>query len=183
MIKDKERVTVMNCADWAERRRAGFFAATTYDLKEEVFFQNAYATLHALKSAVPSVASFIESMRLGTEAAAIMPASFLPYLSPDEDATVKDWVARGVSLLDLSKKADVVLGESQDTLTITWNGITAYVSEILRADLDGDGVEDLLYSYYSRVHKGTFGAGHVGVLTRRSDSAMLEEIVVPAMTP
>jgi hypothetical protein len=182
MVKDEDRATVVNCADWAKHRRAGYFTVTTYHIKEEVFFQTAYATLRALEIAAPSATSFIRSTKLTLEAASILPAS-LPYWSPDAKRLVDDWVARKVSLQQLSRTAGVILEESERGLTITWEGMTAYVSEILRADLDGDGVEDILYSYYSRVHQGTFGAGHVGVMTRRSNEALLEEIVVPAMVP
>ena len=41
--------------------------------------------------------------------------------------------------------------------------------ELLRADFNGDGIEDILvYSYYTI--GGTFGYGDVFVLTRRGES-------------
>jgi HNH endonuclease len=182
MVKDKERVAVLNCADWAKYRRAGFYAATTYDIKEEAFFSDAYATLRALEVATPSATSFIGPIHFTSEFAGVFPASLLPRLSPDDGILVTRWIAEGVSLLDLSRNNGVILGEHQGALTITWESMTAYVSEILRADLDGDGIEDILYSYYSRVHQGTFGAGRVGVLTRRSDTALMEELMVDSMS-
>jgi hypothetical protein len=183
MSRGHESVEVVTGADWSERRRTGFRATTTYDIKEETFFKTAYATLRALETASPSLVSFIPAMPFGADGAPFLPASLLPYLSPDAGAKVENWIARRVPLDALAKTEGVTLEHSGGGLMITWNRMTAYLTEVLRADLDGDGVEDLLYSGYSRVHEGTFGAGHIGVLTRRSNDALFQEILIPQLQP
>jgi hypothetical protein len=183
MSRDNEHATVVSCANWAELRRAGFCPMTTYDIKEEALFKDAYATLRALELATPAATSFLRTIHLNTEAAAFLPASLLPCLSSDADAMIQRWTAESVSLLDLSRKEGVELEATGDGLSITWDGMSAYLHEILRADLDGDGLEDLVYSCYYRVNRGTFGAGNVGVLTRRSSCAMLEPISIAALYP
>ena len=47
--------------------------------------------------------------------------------------------------------------------------------EVMRMDLQGDGIEDILLYGYDRAIGGTFGAGFTMALTRKSPTGVLEE--------
>jgi hypothetical protein len=48
------------------------------------------------------------------------------------------------------------------------------LKELLRADIDGDGIEEILIQYYTYAVGGTFGYGFVGTLHRSGPDAMFE---------
>jgi hypothetical protein len=56
-------------------------------------------------------------------------------------------------------------------IDVEFDGTSVAIREMMRADLDGDGCEDLLVSIYVRVLGGTFGEGQPpAVLARRGPS-------------
>jgi hypothetical protein len=73
----------------------------------------------------------------------------------------------GVSISDLIAQERVkIISSSPQSLTLHYNYMGLYLNEILRADLNDDGVEDLLIGSYKWTLEGTFGAGSTKVLTR-----------------
>jgi hypothetical protein len=52
------------------------------------------------------------------------------------------------------------------SITLHYDGMGLYLNEILRADLNDDGIEDLLVGSYQWALEGSFGAGYAVALTR-----------------
>ena len=70
---------------------------------------------------------------------------------------------RVASLAEEVKVEEVVLEDEDDG---------CMYMELMRADMTGDGNEDILVFVYDYATRGTFGAGSTGILSRGSDDAM-----------
>ncbi len=69
--------------------------------------------------------------------------------------------------LDLIAEGRVkIVSSSPLSLTLHYDGMGLYLNEILRADLNDDGVEDLLVGRYEWALERTFGTGSTIALTR-----------------
>jgi len=146
----------------------GCYAYTTFDMKMEAFFKNADGMLTALEACRPSAHSFTRSPRCGLCDIDLLPSSLLAYLGEGDQP--KSIIAAYPTIGEVvrANKARVVQ-VSSFALTIEFEGTGTHMREILRADLDGDGYEDLLVTDYISAVGGTLGAGQKPIaLARRS---------------
>jgi hypothetical protein len=163
----EEKIEVKSCREWAEAVRDGYYALTTYDIKEETYFRRVYALVIALAKARVAKYSFITEQRVSIANFDLLPVTLLPALSGDDIGELQRFQSEGVHIRDLIEQGKVkVVSSSPLSLTLHYNYMGLYLNEILRADLNDDGVEDLLIGIYSWALDGTFGAGGTVALTR-----------------
>ncbi len=168
-----DKIVVLNCRDFFDAKSKGYYSATTYDMKMESFFNRTCGVLKALCKATSPKTSFISSPRVGVHDIALLPVSFLPAMCGDaieelrldasKGTTVKDYVASG-----FAKVADV----SQHSISLEYAHMEATLYESFRADIDGDGIEDILVFYYNRAIGGTFGYGDVLIISRLGETEL-----------
>jgi hypothetical protein len=97
----------------------------------------------------------------------LLPVTLLPALSVDSVEELQRFRSEGVGIPDLIAQGRVkIVSCSPLSLTLHYDYMGLYLNEILRADLNGDGVEDLLIGSYEWALRGTFGAGCTIALTR-----------------
>lgn len=163
----EEKIEVKTCHEWAEAVRDGYYALTTYDIKEETYFKRVYALVIALAKAKVPKHSFISEQRVSIANFDLLPVTLLPALSGDDVEELQRFESEGVHIRDLIEQGRVkVVSSSPLSLTLHYNYMGLYLNEILRADLNDDGVEDLLLGIYSWTLEGTFGAGGTVALSR-----------------
>jgi hypothetical protein len=68
----------------------------------------------------------------------------------------------------------VIEQRSRHYLSLVYEGMGKVYWEFLRADLNGDGIEDILLSTYEYATHGTFGFGDVMLITRLSEDSKFE---------
>jgi len=164
---EEEKIEVRSCREWAEAVRDGYYALTTYDIKEETFFKRVYALVVALAKAKTPKRSFITEQRVSIANFDLLPVTMLPALCSDNVEELQRFYSEGVTISDLIAQGRVkVVSSSPLSLTLHYDYMGLYLNEILRADLNDDGVEDLLVGRYSWALEGTFGAGGTIALTR-----------------
>lgn len=170
MVKEvsaEEKIEVRTCREWAEAVLDGYYALTTYDIKEETFFKKVYALIIALARARVPKYRFISDQRVSIANFDLLPVTLLPALSSDSLEELQRFESDGVHMPDLIAQGRVrVVSSSPLSLTLHYDYMGLYLNEILRADLNDDGVEDLLLASYEWALEGTFGAGGTVVLTR-----------------
>lgn len=160
---------VRTCREWATAVRQGYGPQTNYDVKEQAFFIRAYAFLRAILAAAPADTTFISCPEVGVGDIGLLPIMLLPYLSGDQERELKALDEAGMTVRDLVSEGRVTINErSQHSLSLTFDGMGTSYWEILRADLNSDGIEDILVDSYSHALGGTLGYGEVAVLTRLS---------------
>ncbi len=97
----------------------------------------------------------------------LLRVSLLPVLSGDSVEELQRFSSEGVGISDLIAQGRVkIVSSSPLSLTLHYDYMGLYLNEILRADLNYDGVEDLLIGSYEWALEGTFGAGSTIALTR-----------------
>lgn len=164
---EEEKIGVRTCREWAEAVREGYYALTTYDIKEETFFKRVYALVVALAQAKAPKYKFISDQKVSIANFDLLPVTILPALSSDSVEELQRFKSDGVHIPDLIGQGRVkVVSSSPLSLTLHYDYMGLYLHEILRADLNDDGVEDLLLGTYEWALEGTFGAGGTVALTR-----------------
>ena len=172
-----ERRAVKTCREWADARNEGYCAMTTYDIKEEAFFKRAYSTIQAFSRASIADSSFVDVWQAGLDSLDLLPVTLLPALSSEGVETPAALDVQGASVGDLMRTREVKVDQAaRNYLSLTYRYMGKAFWAILRADLNGDGIEDVLVSTYEWATQGTFGAGHVTVLTRRGADRRFEVV-------
>jgi hypothetical protein len=166
-LPNERKIEARTCREWAEAVRNGYYALSTYDIKEETFFKRVYALVIALAKAKVPKYRFISDQGASIANFDLLPITLLPALSGDSVEELQRFKSDGVSISDLIAQGRVkVVSSSPLSLTLHYDYMGLYLNEILRADLNDDGVEDLLIGSYEWAIEGTFGAGCTIVLTR-----------------
>jgi len=166
-LSDEEKMEVHTCREWAEAVRDGYCALSTYDIKEETFFQRVYALVVALAQAKVPQHRFISDLKVSIANFDLLPVTLLPTLSVDSVEELQRFRSEGIGIPDLIAQGRVkIVSSSPLSLTLHYDDMGLYLNEILRADLNSDGVEDLLIGSYEWALRGTFGAGCTIALTR-----------------
>jgi hypothetical protein len=107
----------------------------------------------------------------------LLPVTLLPQYgdgSPSEDE-LSAMDREGFTIADLVKKHEVVIEQkNRHYLSLVFRGMGKVYWEFLRADLNGDGIEDILLSTYEYATQGTFGYGDVMLITKLSADSKFE---------
>ena len=101
-----------------------------------------------------------------------MPAILAPGISwgPKEDNHL---LREAKSLQDLvDAKYLRIRRATNGAIVLEGDGAGSFYTELMRADITGDGTEDILVFVYDYATQGTFGAGRTGILLRESRDAM-----------
>ena len=161
----EEKMQVRTCREYRAALAAGYYARTTYDMKSEAFLKAVNAVLSAVEAVRLPTVSFINKPFRGVADIDLLPVTILPTISPDDEEAIKQM--SGLSLGDLIGKGELkILKASSNEISIEWRwGLM--LRELCRADLDGDGIEDILCEWYCWAVGGTMGFGSVVVLSRR----------------
>jgi len=166
-LSNEAKIEVHTCHEWVEAVRDGYHALTTYDIKEETFFKRIYALVVALAQAKIPKHRFISDLNVSIENFDLLPVTLLPALSSDSLDELLRFKSAGVGIKDLVAQGRVkIISSSLLSLTLHYDSMGLSLNEILRADLNDDGVEDLLVGSYEWAIEGTFGAGCTIALTR-----------------
>jgi hypothetical protein len=121
--------------------------------------------------AQPARVSFIREPRTGIIDLKYMPVSLLPkgQISREDDGCK--------TLEEVQSNGNLkVVSSTSHSLHIEYAFFSRIIVEIMRADLDEDGVEDLLVYWYDSSLQGTYGNGGTFVLTRRTADGPFERL-------
>jgi hypothetical protein len=165
--------TVATCRQFDAAERDGYEFTSNFDNKMSGFLVRACGLLDAVISARPAVHSFVDSPRvgvgdIGSISSAVLPA--FPWESDDETARR---ARRSIAELVREQRCTVTERTSLE-LRIRCGNMLLALEELLRADIDDDGYQDILVSPYIGALDGTFSYTAPDVyLTRTSPHALL----------
>ena len=142
LINDKdEKIHVRTCREYESAREQGYFGGPgTPSITKSILFGRQCDLLKALQTATTPQKSFISSPRVGAANLELLPYSLFPlgFESRESNATYQSKVKDGVL---------IVKNVSQNLLRIEApKDMGQELAEMVRADFNGDGIEDILFS-------------------------------------
>lgn len=173
---------VRSCTDYQNALRDGFFARTNFETKMSVFFDHQCGTLSALARATLPATSHISEPRVGLADMHLLPFSLFPDVAAgSEDGRENN----GSSYADKVEAGALVIRRVSSHLLVVEEpeGMGQQLIEVVRADFDGDGLEEMLVHEYSWATHGTLGFGGAFLLGRRTPDGPLESAPLPAPLP
>ena len=165
----KETVCIKTCQEFFEAKKLGFYALTTYAMKVESKFNQTCGIVESFSKARVPQESYISNSRIGLVDLNFLPISILASLSssPEDNEEKIIAIASGKSVQDWVDEGLVKIKKvTQHSIHIEHNQMGQILSELLRADFNNDGVEDVLIFSYAYAIKGSFGYGNVLTITR-----------------
>lgn len=165
-----EKVFVRTCREYEQAISQGFFAQSTFDIKMSSWFEHQCGLLSALQAADTPSESFIENPKVSIVDLSLMPFSLFPVIG-DVDGEIDPSISYQDKVTDGSL---IIRRVSQNLLSVESGGMGQQLIEVVRADLNGDGIEDILLFEYCYATEGTFGFGGVKMITRLKPTGMFE---------
>lgn len=170
-----ETVCIKTCQELFEAKKQGFYALTTYAMKIESYFNETCGIVKWLSKATQPQKSYINNPRIGLIDLKLLPISILASLSSsledNEEKTIG--IANGESVQDWVDKGLVKIKEVTQYSIHLEHETGQIIRELLRADFNNDGVEDILIYSYAYALGGSFGYGDVLILTRYDNKQSL----------
>jgi hypothetical protein len=163
---------VRTCEEYWSAIADGFYALTTFAMNMQTYFQQYCGLLSALSRATLPLYSHLD--RVGLPDLHLLPFSLFPDWAEVRGETIvhtgtyRDRVIDGRLLIkDLASRLLRVESPS---------GLGQLLLEVVRADFNGDGAEELLLYYSVYATQGTFGYGGITILGRESDEAAFQVV-------
>jgi hypothetical protein len=164
-------LTVRTCREYRAACASGYYPGTNFAIKMDAFLSAVNAVLSAVTRAKIASVTFLNNPHVGVADLHLLPPNVLPMLGPKEQYPQKDLETRSLAELARAGRLHIVT-VSSTRLQFEWGHSGAVLSELLRADLDDDGIEEILVQYYTYAVGGTLGFGSIGVLRRVGPSEM-----------
>ncbi|MDF5740364.1 hypothetical protein [Nostoc sp. S13] len=170
-----ETVFIKTCQEFFEAKKLGFYALTTYAMKMESKFNETCGIVESLSKARVPLQSYISNPRIGLVDLNFLPISILASLSssPEDNEENIIAIATGKSVQDWVDEGLVKINKvTQHSINIE-HKMGQILSELLRADFNNDGVEDILIFSYAYAIGGSFGYGNVLTITKHHTNEKL----------
>jgi hypothetical protein len=135
------------------------------------FFDLPLAVFTAMERAQPAPISFIREPRTGIIDLKYMPVSMLPL----GETSREDGGCKTLEEVQSNGKLKVISSTSH-SLHIEYEHFSRMIVEIMRADLNEDGIEDILVYARDSSLQGTYKNGGTFILTRRAADAPFERL-------
>jgi 5-methylcytosine-specific restriction endonuclease McrA len=168
---DGRRREIRTTREYRDAIAQGFIPTCNAMVKIATLFDLPLAVFTAIEQAQPARVSFIREPRTGIIDLKYMPVSMLPKGQiSQEDGDCK-------TLEEIQRKGNLkVILSISHSLHIEYGYFSRIIVEIMRADLNEDGIEDILVYWYDSSLQGTYGDGGTFVLTRRTTDAPFERL-------
>lgn len=178
---DKTQILVTTIAQYRMHIAAGYYARTSFDIyMASALFEVPYRILKILqKSQFPGV-SFINKPHRGIADVSLLPGSLLCHgLFESEESNWQQVNAlKRMSISELiASGSAVVKGVGSELLVIESFSTWTLFKEILRTDVDRDGVEELVTLRAGGPTDGSFRMAEIVVLKRMGHDSMFELLV------
>lgn len=166
-------MTVRTCAEYEAALKAGYHARSNYEIKMSVSFEQQCGLLAALANATLPVKSYMEEPRVGLPDLRLLPFALFPDIGERADHPAIDDAATYQQKVD---SGDLIVRKVGTALLCIEEreGMGQHLVEVVRADFDADGLEDMLVFEYCYATHGTLGFGGIKLLSRRGPEALFD---------
>ena len=166
-----DKIHVRTCREYDSALEAGYYPSSTYDISMASWFKYPCGLLSLLETAAIPQRSFLPTLKEGAVNLELLPFSLFPELLDFEDnienVTYRDRVKQG-----LLKVTDI----GQNWFSCEDDGLRQHLTEVARADFNGDSIEDILLSEAVHATQGTYRTYDLIILTRKSMDGKYEKV-------
>ena len=174
--KKGDAIEVRTCREYDAALKLGYSPANNMERKLSSFFKYPCALLNALEIASVAEKSFITDAEVGIVNVELLPFSLFPHIGEYKS---RQEFARDLQTTYQQKietGALVVREKTEHVLEIEFEGLVQSLQEIVRADFNNDGIEDVLVDEAHWVTQGTYSSYGIIVLTRKSMTGKFEVV-------
>ena len=172
-IGDVKKVKTIR--EWRDAIKNDYYALSTYDMQEESYFRVTSNTIDIAKKAQTPIMSYINNPKLGVTDIKFLSLEFLPenFLS----GTCEEYLLKNKNKGAKSVKEFIDSGElkitdvTRNSINIEDSGVGVHYKELLRADLNDDGIEDILVFLYIYVLEGTMQYGDTAIISKKTSDS------------
>ena len=169
------KIHVRTCREYDAALEDGYYPSSTYDISMASWFKYPCGLLNLLETAAIPQRSFLPTSKEGIFDLKLIPLSLFPVVTDFEqtygynieNVTYQDQVEKG-----LLKVTDM----EQNKLICETDGLRQHLTEVARADFNGDGIEDILFSEAVYATQGTYRTYDLIILTRKSMDGKFEKV-------
>ena len=168
MKKKGDAIEVRTCREYDAGLKSGYSPANNMQRKLASFFKYPCALLNALEIASVAEESFITDAEVGIVNVELLPFSLFPHIGEykSRQEFAKDLQTTYQQKIETGEL--VVRERTEHVLEIEYAGVVQSLREIVRADFNNDGIEDVLVDEGNWVTQGTYSSYGIIVLTRKS---------------
>jgi hypothetical protein len=158
-------MVVRTCREFRAAIAALFRPADNMQLRMSLFLMRASALLEAASRARLATVSYINSPHVGLADLDLLPGYLLPWVSDEQKQRIEELSTS--SLLSLLSAGEISIRSiSSNHLDIVVGDLGVSLQELIRADLDADGNEEILAQHTIYATQGTFRHYTIGLLRR-----------------
>ena len=174
MKKKGDEIHVRTCREYDAGLKRGYSPANNMERKLASFFKYPCALLKALEMASVAKESFITDPDVGVVNVELLPFSLFPHIgeSKSRRAFARDLQTTYQQKIETGEL--VVIEKAKHVLKIQDEGLVQSLREVVRADFNNDGIEDVLVDGAHWVTQGTYSSYGIIVLTRKSMTGKFE---------
>ncbi len=165
--REGKQTIIRTCRDYQSALEKGYSAPNNFFFKASVSFIQQCGLLKLLQSAETPEQSFISAPKVGVVDLELLPLSLFPWVG-DEDIRIVELPPNKTYQDKVRNGEFIVKNVSQNSLRIEGDGMGQQLIEVVRADFNRDGIEDILIFEYCYATGGTLGYGGIRILTRKS---------------
>lgn len=178
LINDQdEEMIVTTLREYEVASSRGFYGGSNYEMKtEEYCFRRPLEVLQILMKSKPPKRSFINQPRKGLPDIELLPVGLLWSFGVEGEELFDGAITIG----ELVREGKARISDiGTDFIRIEYNDDSTYLREIMRTDIDGDGIEDILLHQGGGPLYGTLSTGSRMAITRRSEVEIFTIIEIP----
>ena len=170
-----KKIHVRTCREYDSALEDGYYPSSTYDISMASWFKYPCGTLNLLEIATIPQQSFIPTSKEGVFDLKLIPLSLFPVVTDFEqtygynieNVTYQDYVEKGLIK---------VIDRDQNGFSCENDGLRQHLTEVARADFNGDDIEDILLSEAVYATQGSLRVCNLIILTRKSIDGKYEKI-------
>jgi hypothetical protein len=170
--KGSER-SIRTCRKYKSAITAGYYPSNNAENRTSFILATATAVLEAASRAKLAPISYIRSPLLGVTNLNLLPGLLAPTRRHDRSEIIS--VSDTDSIQTLIEKGSInaqISSDARITIECESQGVT--LTELMRADFDNDGVEEILVQMHFYISGASFRALGIGLLRKRNLDSMFE---------
>ena len=173
--KGEEKIQVRTCKEYDDALLAGYAPDGTWEIGVASYFKYSCGTLQLLQKATRHKRSFLPTRNQELFDLKLLPLKLFPIVTDYEQAYGRD--IDNETYHDQAEKGELkVIEQTRHKFVCKSDGLKQRLTEVVQADFNGDGTEDILFNEAVAAIDATYRTYNLIILTRKSSEAKYEKV-------